>query len=151
MAQGRDWASGKRAAADEGQLRYLLPSEVPAPTQEEGKLECFQDRMQLWSVFVQSSLEIQVTWHCCVCCWKWVAPKINFTLFAYKWGWADLSKSSHTESTGLKTKERGLWSSLPEFLLKGLDFPGNPFPLLLEWLISLRSPAPFPFKLVMTD
>lgn len=47
MAQGRDWASGKRAAADEGQVRYLLPSEVPAPTQEEGKLECFQDRMQL--------------------------------------------------------------------------------------------------------
>lgn len=35
MAQGRDWASGKRAAADEGQVRYLLPSEVPAPTQEE--------------------------------------------------------------------------------------------------------------------
>lgn len=43
MTQGRDRTSRKRVAADEGQLRYMLHSEVPALVQEVVKLECFQD------------------------------------------------------------------------------------------------------------
>lgn len=125
MAQGRDRTRGWQQMKADWSTCCPVRNEMLLIQLKVVKLECFQDWMQLWSVFTPSSLEAHVTWLCCVCCWNWVAPKIHLTLFAYKWVWADLSKSRHTESTGLKTEERGLWCSLSEFLLRGHDFPRN--------------------------